>query len=400
MPWCPRCDETFPQGPACPRCNARLVAREHDQEEDALQSVPGLRSVKVSRRYLRALERLNAPRQSSARLLALALVLLVFASGYLIGRVGSVTPSQPTVRALPAAEPLPLDNVKGSVSYLHSSRDSLATIAQQDLFSGDVIPRARISLPPVVEAGDSILARVVTFGRSVAVVLDVERGSYVAFSPHGDPVHAWVPGVDAAWISESELAIRDTDGVVTQWTASDEGVMQKRLGEADRLIQSPAGAVVLVERELSTTTSPARSITLPAKVNTDAVAAVSADLKHVVLSGEPAVIWDGTTSTPVRAGEGELLGASFDRAGERVAVVSRDGNSTMLSVSDLKGNAALKPLPSRNACETPPVWDGAARWIYVPTSDGMLHAAQASGGRIESIETRTLGCGIAWLDTG
>src|ERR687895_2821125 len=104
MPWCPRCDETFPQGPACPRCSARLVARERESPEDPLTSVPGLRSIRVSRRDRRALERLSGPRAPSSRALALALVLLVFASGYLLGRVGSIGTSQPTVRALPLAD--------------------------------------------------------------------------------------------------------------------------------------------------------------------------------------------------------------------------------------------------------------------------------------------------------
>jgi len=147
MPWCPRCDETFPEGPACPRCSARLVARERETHEDTLESVPGLRSIKVSRRYLRAFERLSAPKASSSRALALALVLLVFATGFLLGRVGSMSPSAgPTmVRELDAAQPLPYEDVKGAVSYLLDSRDPLMTIAMHDLYSGDVVPRARFS---------------------------------------------------------------------------------------------------------------------------------------------------------------------------------------------------------------------------------------------------------------
>ena len=149
MPWCPRCDETFPEGPACPRCSARLVARERETHEDTLDSVPGLRSIKVSRRYLRALERLSraegvvVPRSGARARPARVRDRLPART-----RSGPSPPSQPTVHALPLAEPIPFEDVKGAVSYVLSSRDPLMTIALHDLYSGDVVPRARFS-PPV-----------------------------------------------------------------------------------------------------------------------------------------------------------------------------------------------------------------------------------------------------------
>ena len=394
MPWCPRCDETFPEGPACPRCSARLVARERDTHEDTLESVPGLRSIKVSRRYLRALERLSAPKASSSRALALALVLLVFATGFLLGRIGSVPTSQPTVHALPLAEPIPFEDVKGAVSYVLQSRDPLMTIAMHDLYSGDVIPRARFS--PAVDTADDVITRAVSFGRSVAVVVSDGDHSRVAFAPHGRTPQGWVPGEDVAWLSETELVIRTDDDALLGIEAGTDRLLTERLGSADGLFQTAAGAVVQRGRRLESMSGPKRRLDLPADSD---VLAVSPDLSRAILDPDAPVLWGGDEARPVHAYDyGKVLGASFEPSGERAAMVLADGGELTLAVVMPRGNAAFKPLGNGPTCDAPPAWDGTGSWIYVGSADGVLHAIEASGSRIEAIKTHGVGCGLAWLD--
>ncbi|MEX2394369.1 MAG: hypothetical protein WD826_07810 [Actinomycetota bacterium] len=395
MPWCPRCDETFPEGPACPRCSARLVARERETPEETLETVPGLRSVKVSRRYLRAFERLSGPRPSGSRALALALVLLVFSSGFLLGRLGSVVPSQPVVGALPSVKPIPLEGqIEGSLAYLYSAREDLATIAQHDLFSGTVEPRARLSLPPSIAPGDRVRTRVVSLGRSVALIMRSDDEGYVAFSPHGRAVHAWIPGVDAAWLSEAELVVRESGGTIRRFASEKNSVSSHTLGDADQLIQSPSGPVVRRGRTLESLASPRRTLDLPAK---GPVVAVTPETTRAVMGTSEPVLWDGERSTKIRSGPGEVLGAMFDGSSEHVALVHKTDDGMTVAVSDMRGNAALKPIASKAACATPS-WDDFGRWIYVASSDGMLHAVEAAGGDIHAVEVHSVGCGAAWID--
>ena len=394
MPWCPRCDETFPEGPACPRCSARLVARERETYEDTLDTVPGLRSIKVSRRYLRALERLSAPKASSSRALALALVLLVFATGFLLGRVGSVPTARPTVSALSLAEPLNLETVKGAVSYVLTSRDPLMTIAIHDLYSGDVVPRARFS--PAVDTAEDATTRAVSFGRSVAVVVSDGDHSRVAFAPHGRTPQGWVPGTDVAWVSETELVIRTKDDAIVRFGAGTDRLTTQRLDPADALFQTAAGAVVQRGRRLESVNGPKRGLDLPSKGD---VLAVAPDLSRAILDAKAPVLWDGTDAKPVHAYDyGKVLGASFEPSGERAAVLMAGDDELTLAVVMPRGNAAFKPLGEGPKCTSPPAWDGTGRWIYLASADGVLHAIEASGSRIEAIKTHSVGCGLAWLD--
>jgi hypothetical protein len=394
VPWCPRCDETFPEGPACPRCSARLVARERDTHEDTLESVPGLRQVKVSRRYLRALERMSAPKASSSRALALALVLLVFATGFLLGRIGTVPTATPAVHALPLADPIPFEDVKGAVSYILQSRDPLMTIAEHDLYSGDVVPRARFS--PAVETADDAITRAVSFGRSVAVVVSDGEDSRVAFAPHGRTPQGWIPGEDAAWISETELVIRSRDDALLRVQTGSDRLTTERLGSADALFQTAAGAVVQRERTLESLSGPKRKLDLPPKGE---VLAVSPDLSKAMLDPKAPVLWAGEETQRVHAYDyGKVLGASFEPSGERAAVVMSDDGELTLAVVMPRGNAAFKPLGNGPDCFAPPAWDLTGRWLYVASADGVLHAVEASGSRIEAVKTHGVGCGLAWLD--
>ncbi len=397
MPWCPRCDETFPEGPACPRCGVRLIAREGESPEDTLHAVPGLRSIKVSRRYLKALERLNAPpRQSSARPLALALVLLVFASGFLLGRVGDVGIPTPTVQSLPSSDELVFEDIKGSVSYLISSRDRVSTIALHDLFSGTVTPRARFS--PPFQPGDHVATRMVTFGRSVAVVVTANGRGWVAFAPYSRdgrrPSHGWIPGTHAAWLSETELVIRRAGGEVTRWTVGVDSVSAKVAGDAEEIIQTQAGAILRTGQTVRTVGGPRRTLRLGSAKE---VLAVSPDTTRAVVDASRPALWNGEERTPLRT-SGRAIGASFDPSGERAAVLLADDGELTLAVVDAAGGAALKPLGAGKACGTSPAWDASGRWIYVATDDGVLHAISAGGGMIESIKTNGVGCGVAWVD--
>jgi hypothetical protein len=370
------------------------VARERETHEDTLESVPGLRSIKVSRRYLRALERLSAPKASSSRALALALVLLVFATGFLLGRIGSVPAAQPTVHALPLAEPIPFEDVKGAVSYVLASRDPLMTIAIHDLYSGDVVPRARFS--PAADTADDVTTRAVAFGRSVAVVVSDGDHSRVSFAPHGRTPQGWVPGSDVAWVSETELVIRTSDDMVMRFGVGTDRLTTQRLEPADALFQTAAGAVVQRGRRLESVDGPKRRLDLPSKGD---VLAVAPDLSRVILDAKAPFLWDGTDAKPIHAYDyGEVLGASFEPSGERAAVLMAGDDDLTLAVVMPRGNAAFKPLGDGPKCSAPPAWDGTGRWIYLGTADGVLHAVEASGSRIEAIDTHSVGCGLAWLD--
>ena len=394
MPWCPRCDETFPEGPACPRCSARLIARDRDSPEDTLHTVPGLRAIKVSRRYLRAFERMSAPRASSSRALALALVLLVFATGFLLGRVGSVPQAQPTVHALPVAQPVPHEDVKGAVAYLLSSRDGVTSVAQHDLYSGDVTPRARFS--PPFDSGDEPDTRVVSFGRSVAMLASDGSHGLIAFAPHHLAPQGWIPGEQAAWTAENELVVLRADDALARWTASEDGLEVENIGRADELFQTASGAVVRRGRMLQTISGPTRRLELPEK---DAdVVAISPDVSTVVLNASGPVLWDGEERRPVHAYAGRVIGASYERSGERVALLMAAKDELMLAVVMPRGNAALKPVGEGEVCATAPAWDETGRWIYVATADGSMRALEAGGGRTETVRTRGVGCGLAWLD--
>jgi hypothetical protein len=399
MPWCPRCDETFPEGPACPRCSARLIARERDSHEDTLHTVPGLRAIKVSRRYLRAFERLSAPRASSSRALALALVLLVFATGFLLGRVGSVPQAQPTVHALPVAEPLAFEDVngpviKGAVAYLLSSRDRVATVAQHHLYSGEVMPLARFSSPFDTEEDQT--SKAVSFGRSVALVVSDGSHQRIAFAPHRLAPQGWIPGEQAAWTSEHELVVRNADDRLTRWTASDGGLDVDQLGRADELFQTASGAVVRRGRVLETISGPTRRLDLPAK--RAEVVAIAPDVSRVVLDADRPELWDGEERRPIHAYAGRVIGAAYERSGERVALLMIEKDELMLAIVMPRGNAALKPIGEGKACRTAPAWDDQGRWLYVGTADGALRAIEAGGGRVETVRTHGVGCGLAWLD--
>ncbi len=393
MPWCPRCDETFPEGPVCPRCSARLVQREDEVtgEIETLRSVPAVRSLRVSRRHRRALERMSGPRAQPMRMLALSIVALVFVSGFLLGRFAGIGPAGPTVHALAPTRALQIEGVDGSAAYALWSSDSLATIAQHDLYSGDVEPLARFSPPPL---SGRLRTQVVSFGRSVSlIVADSSDHSYVLIAAAGAPVHGWVPGVEAAWGSERVIYVRGADRSITKYTVTPERVTSGQLEKASRVFQTASGAVVQTAGVLRSAGG-SKQLASP-DVRVFAVAP-SVD-RAIVDHGGPA-IWDGRRFIPVHVDGFEVVAASFERSGERAAVTLRRDDELTVAIVDQQGNAAVKPLGvADRGCPAAGAWDAGGRFVYIAPGDGKMHAVEAGGGAVEPVQTGGAGCGIAWL---
>jgi hypothetical protein len=396
MPWCPRCDETFPEGPACPRCNARLIQRDPDGVDtiDELRSVPAVRGVHVSRRHRRALERLSAPRTRSLRLLAFSIVALVFVSGFLLGRFAGIGPvGEPTVHGLAPADPVKLANVTGSVAYsLWTDTDEpLATIAQHDVRLGDVEPLARLS--PWAVAGP-IKTTLVSYGRSVALVANDGMNSFVAFVAAGSPAYGWVPGVEAAWASEHEVYVRAKDGTVTKWSPSSAGAPTTTPIRATRIFQTPSGAVAQTERGLEAVGTE-KVLAAPRGAR---VLAVAPGADRALVDHDGPSLWDGTRFVPVHVEGYEVLAGSFESSGQRVAMTLRKDGVLTVAVVDRDGNASLKPLSIDDRdCAATPAWDAAGHWLYVAPGNGSLYAIGSAGPEIRRVETHSVGCGLAWL---
>lgn len=396
MPWCPRCDEVFPDGIACPRCRSRLLPQDGGTAH-ALQPVEGLPQLKVPRRYRRAFERLGEPKAPSQRLLVVATASLVFALGFLLGRIGSSGVSQPVVQALPPAEGMASLGVEGRASYLLWAQggERLATLASHDLYSGEVTPLARFS-PPV--RGLDERTQVVSLDGSVALVLASADGSFVAAAPRGGAPFGWITGAEAAWESRDVLLVRSHDGTVMRWSADarDRSAIE---GTWSRLLQTPSGAALLSEDGVVRVASGAGDpIPLPRGAR---VLAVSGDGRRVLADDGRPFLWDGERKLPLRVDGYEAIAASFAPDGDGVAatLAGPDG-SLALGVIDAAANVTLKPLGRASIgeeCGAVPAWDAPGAWVYVATGDGSVHAVEVGGGRTENVRARLVGCGVGWL---
>jgi hypothetical protein len=398
MPWCPRCDEIFPGGSTCPRCRSRLEAPDAFTAAHNLQPVDDLPQLKVPRRYRRAFERLSEPKAPSQRVLIVAATALVFAVGFLFGRILSRTPSPPTVHALPPAVPLSTLDVDGSAAYLlWSAGDRLATIATHDLYSGEVSPRARLS-PPADDPGSR--TQVAALGGDLAIVLGKGDTSFVAVAPASGVPFGWVRGVEAAWESPGSLLIRAPDGLVSRWSSQSRSFAEVLPGHWSRLMQTPAGAVLRRDDVvmLASGSGSRGQMKIPHGAE---VLAVRSDFARVLVAQHGIAIWDGSTATPLRVQGYEPIAAAFSRDGNDVAVTLRDTDGSLLiGISDAKGNVALKPLPSQaTECAPTPAWDARGRWVYVAPGDGSVYAVEAAGGRVEGVPARLVGCGLAWFSS-
>jgi hypothetical protein len=363
-----------------------------------LQPVEDLPSLKVPRRYRRAFDKLSAPKAPPQRVLVIATAALVFAIGFLFGRLLSQTPAPPTVHALPPATPLQALDVDGSAAYLlWSGGERLATIASHDLYSGEVAPRARFS-PPVPEPGER--TQLASLGRDVALVLDGDGGSFVAVAPASGAPFAWVPGVEAAWEARGSLLVRSASGRVVSWSTESRAVVATMKGTWDQITQTASGAVLrrgtaLVVRD-ERGQHDAMSLPQGAKL-----LAVNAAGTRTLIASHGIQLWNGHEATPLRIEGYTTTGAAFEPGGDRVAVTLRDSDgSIVVGVSDDHGNVALKPLSARaTGCTAAPAWDARGQWVYVAPGDGSIYAVESTGGRTESVPARLVGCGLTWFQS-
>jgi hypothetical protein len=351
--------------------------------------------IKVSRRDRRALERLSGPKAPSSRVLVLAVAALIFAVGFLAGRVGSLEPAGPSVRALPPAEGLGPFDVAGSAVYLLWTNEPLATIAFHDVYTGDVVPRARFS--PPIEVTDDAQTQVVAHAGSVALVVANSDQSFVAFAPMGKPTHGWVSGVEAAWAAHDVLLVREANGTVTEWSVRLGSLRSSRWGHAQRLFQTPSGATALVAGRLVPGDDPAaRVLGLPVP---DGARVLATDGERALVEDDGVALWDGVAFKRIRVQGFEAVGGSFEPGGDRVALILRDGDDLTVAVVDARGDAALKPLGAQAGRCAPTVsWDLTGVWLYVGTGDGTVRAVETAGGHVETIRTKAVGCGLAWID--
>lgn len=362
-----------------------------------LQPVAPLPQIKVPRRYRRAFDRLSGPRTPPYRALVLAGVCVAFALGFVLGRLGGAGAGQPTVSALPPVAPLTGQDISGSAAYLRWSATSepLAAIVSHDLFSGELRSLARLSAPPVLS--DESDTRMVSFGSSVAVVLGEGDEAFVAAWLDGLPV-GWIKGTDVAWESPDRLLVRSLDGRLRRWHVERDEVATVELdGRWEALLQTARGAAVVgpTHVAMSTQASFEQTIAVP---ESGSVLAVSQDGSRALVSTPDGVgLWDGSELTRIDVEGFEARAASFEASGERMAITGSHEGGLTLAIVDAAGNAALKPVGADEGCSAPPAWDALGRWIYVSSGDGVLHALESGGGRTDSVRTRSVGCGLAWL---
>jgi hypothetical protein len=124
---------------------------------------------------------------------------------------------------------------------------------------------------------------------------------------------------------------------------------------------------------------------------------LATNARRAIVEGDDPVLWDGTTAKNIRV-QGSAVAASFEPYGDRAGLVLRQGDELTVAVVDTRGNAALKPITARaGKCAPSIAWDRSGSWIYVAPGDGSLYAVEAAGGRIESVRTHGVGCGLAWI---
>lgn len=411
MPWCPRCDEVFPEGPTCPRCRSSLV--DVGVEAPSGSGPPGgsLPQVEVPRRLRRAFDRMGRRPTPPRHLIAFAMACLLFAGGFLVGRMSSLAPEGPALRELSSGPvDLPLDGV---VSYVAPVPGPTLepVLVRHDLPSGRIDHAGRFSLPGGT-APASVTSRVVNHGQNVAVVLSDPDGlDVVGAFPRGRRLPVWVDGIDAAWESGTSLLVGADDGGLVRWSFSDGVDSEPVPGRWTRILSVPGGAVLERaddgRRSLWTSTPQGlrEVMSLPADARLLAGGS-GAEVALLEVDGGIA-LWNGDELTEVRADGREVTGAAFSPDGEAVAMAlverGRPEGSTPvhLGISDQSGNIAFHPVttwPERQSCDATPAWDADGLWVYLSPGDGAVYAIEAGGARTRGASTRTLGCGVAWLD--
>lgn len=343
-------------------------------------------------------------------LIAFALACLLFAGGFLVGRMSSLTPEGPALREFSSGPvDLPLDGVVSYVARVPGPAVEPALV-RHDLPSGRIDHAGRFSLPGGAIPA-SVTSRVVNDGQNVAVVLsDPEGLGVVGAFPGGRRLPVWVDGADAAWESGTSLLVLTDDGLV-RWSFEDGIDREPVPGRWTRILQAPGGAVLERAddggRALWAATPQGLREVMPLPADARLLAGGSGAGEALLEVDEGIVLWDGEELTEVRADAREAVGAAFSPDGEAVAMalVERgrpDGSTPVhVGISDLRGNAAFHPVTTwseRQSCDTIPAWDADGRWVYLSPGDGAVYAIEAGGARVRGTSTRTLGCGVAWLD--
>jgi hypothetical protein len=401
MPWCPRCDEVFPEGPDCPRCRSALV--ESAEGSPPATAPAGIPAIKIPRRLRRAFAT-TRPAPPPRQLIALSMALVLVAGGFVLGRMSAVPPDSPVVRSAPTGLIAPAD---GSIAFLRPGfLPADYVLIRGSLRTGSIQPPSRFSSPFV----SGIQVATVRGARgSVAVVLaDQEGRSAVAAFPFDREPVFWLPGDEAAWETADSLLVREQTGV-TRWRLRPSLRSERIDGTWSAVHQTATGAV------LETRSSPPglygtsedgvrRIITLPDAGETISVAP---DGRRALISIDGGTsVWDGERAAPVEVDElYETRAAGFASDGGRIALLLREGGPAGRSSGQLLAllsgsgeKLMLHPLPADTAaldCSSPPVWDGSGRWVFVAPGDGSIHALEV-GGVTRVADARTTGCGIAW----
>lgn len=407
MPWCPQCDETFPEGPDCPRCTTPLVERATGQPTAEMQQGGSLPRIKVPRRYRRAFERLGRSEPAPKPLITIALAFILFSLGFLLGRMDSISTVSPAIRPLGAVEPFADLGVDGSATYavLAPAGDPTAALVRQTLSTGELAIRGRADLP--VTPSRALRTRITEMHGSVAMQLSDDSTELVGAFPSGRASMAWVEGSVAAWEHTRALVVLDTEGRARRWSFGERTESEDIPGRWSWVFQTPAGAVLEAageQRHLAVWSSagPRRTIEIPRDAK---VLAVSSDGRRALVQAQRPGIWDGREVRPLRLAGYEVVAASFSADGERMAVVvdrpttGGEPSEPALGIVAADGTVALRPIGRLTAnCDPVPAWDPEGRFVYVAPGDGSVYAAEVGGGRVEHVRTRVAGCGLAWTE--
>lgn len=403
MPWCPHCDEVFPEGPACPRCRAALVEVQGGSHPDDAQLAISLPPLKVPRRMRRAM-RTQYP-TPPRHLIGFSMALVLLAGGFVLGRMSGVQTDSPGLRF---RESVGLVTAAHGVVKVVRVGPGAAPVefdvAVNALKDGRVSAVHRFTSPHGVPSGAETVA-LAGLRRSLALRLDSDEGrSMVAAFPATRAPLFWLEGDEAAWASEEELLVRRGTGV-RRWTFAGGGVESHSVpGAWRRLFQTATGSVLEEAGDGARSLVVAMRDAVPGPVlpaGASVVAVASDGTRAFVNSRDGLGIMSGSGVQPVDLGETLVLGAAFAPSGDRVAVVVAERGherSRRLAVIDERGERImLRPLPEPDdaTCRPVPVWDDAGRWTFVAPGDGSVQAFEI-GGVTKSATLRHVGCTLAW----
>jgi hypothetical protein len=408
MPWCPHCDEVFPEGPDCPRCSTPLVERAAAPSAAELQFGGGLPKIKVPRRYRRAFDRLSGSEPAPKPLVAVALAFILFSLGFLLGRMDSLSSVGPTIRPLGGAPPLRDVPVEGGVAYavLAPGGDPTAALVRHGLSSGELDPRSRVELP--ISPSRAMRTRLTEMDGSVALAVSDDRSDLIGVFPIGRAPLVWLEGTSAAWEDPRTIVILDPEGTARRWTFGSQARSEALPGRWSWVFQTARGPVLEssgAHRFLSlpTATGAKKTIDVPPSAK---VLAVSSDGRRAIVQADRPALWDGRTLQPLRVEGFEVAAASFAPDGRRAAaVLERPRTSAAgeaepaLGIVDPDASVALRPIGHvADGCEPSPAWDRTGRWVYTAPGDGSLYAIEADGARVAHVAVRIAGCGLAWTE--